>query len=101
MVDRVADGFDRVGRVLVVLVGIVVAVAVSWFVFFDLPGDLADLLGVLLVLATGLAGARIASRFADSAAPERVDPAPGHPTERKQSPVAPHLERRQARAGGP
>ena len=67
MVDRVADGFDRVGRVIVVLVGIVVAVAIGWFVFLDLPGDLADLFGVLLVLATGVVGARIASSFADSA----------------------------------
>jgi protease-4 len=66
-VRGVTDGFARAGRLGVVLVGLAVAVVVGWFVFVELPGDLADLLGVLLMLATGLVGARIASNIAESA----------------------------------
>ncbi|MDS0258049.1 signal peptide peptidase SppA [Haloarcula sp. S1CR25-12] len=62
------DG-DSVVRLGIVLVGSLVAVAAAAVVFVRFPADLTDLLGVLLVLVAGLAGARIASKVAGSVAP--------------------------------
>ena len=67
-VSAVADGAARSGRLVLVLVGVVVAVVIGWVAFVQLPGgNLARLFGVLLALATGLLGARVAANLAESA----------------------------------
>ena len=54
-------------RLVVVLTGIVVGVAVGWYLFVDLPGaNLASLFGVVLALLAGVVGARVAGRIAAS-----------------------------------
>ena len=63
------DGSERVRRVLVAVVAVVLAVAVGWFLFLAYPADLADLLGVLLVLALVLYALRLAGRIADNRFP--------------------------------
>lgn len=63
------DGSERAGRVLVVVAAVVLAVVVGWFLFLEYPGDLADLLGVLLVLALVLYALRLAGRVVDSRFP--------------------------------
>lgn len=52
----------RLGRAVIVLVGIVVAAAIGWLVFVEVPDSIAELLGVILVIAVALIGARIAGR---------------------------------------
>ncbi|PSP55850.1 signal peptide peptidase SppA [Halobacteriales archaeon QS_1_67_19] len=60
-----------VARSAVALVGIGVAVAVGWLLFVELPdGSLSRLLGVVLVAATGVLGARAAGDFASSLFPD-------------------------------
>ncbi|MEF8820611.1 MAG: signal peptide peptidase SppA [Haloferacaceae archaeon] len=61
---------DRIGRFAVVAVGTLVATAVGWILFVALPGDLADLLGVLLAAGVAVLGVRGAGRFADRAFPD-------------------------------
>ncbi|MDS0281275.1 signal peptide peptidase SppA [Haloarcula onubensis] len=60
---------DSVARLGIVLLGTAAAVVAGWLVFVAYPGSLTDLLGVVLVLATALVGARIASNVAGSVAP--------------------------------
>ncbi|WP_396610291.1 signal peptide peptidase SppA [Haloferax sp. S1W] len=63
---------ERLTRVLqlgIVLVVAVVAAVVSWFIFFDIPADLTDLLGVLLVIATVVAAIQLGGRIANAAFP--------------------------------
>ncbi|WP_137283610.1 signal peptide peptidase SppA [Halorussus salinisoli] len=56
---------SRVAQTLVVLVGVAVTVAVGWLLFVEVPeGSLARLLGVVLVVLTGVVGARAAGRIA-------------------------------------
>ncbi|WP_224269737.1 signal peptide peptidase SppA [Haloprofundus salinisoli] len=55
-----------VERLLVVAIGAVVAALVGWWLFYDVPDSLEDLLGVVLVLATAGVGARVAARIAAS-----------------------------------
>jgi protease-4 len=62
------DG-KAIGRLCIVLVGVVVAAAVGAVLFVWWPGNLADLLGVLLVLAIVVVGARLASNVAGSLLP--------------------------------
>ncbi len=61
-------------QALAVLVGVAVAVALGWVLFVEVPeGSLARLLGVVLVVLTGLVGARAAGRVASGwAAPYDV-----------------------------
>ncbi|WP_276271252.1 signal peptide peptidase SppA [Haloarcula litorea] len=60
---------EAVARLVILAVAVVVVGALAWFLFLAVPGDLAGLLGVLLVLgAVGLA-ARIASNVAGSLIP--------------------------------
>ncbi|QCJ47687.1 MULTISPECIES: signal peptide peptidase SppA [Haloprofundus] len=55
-----------VERLLVVAVGAIAAALVGWWLFYDVPDSLEDLLGVVLVLATAAVGARFAARIAAS-----------------------------------
>ena len=55
----------RLGRAVLLLLGLTVALAVGWALFVRLPTDLAGLLGVLLALGVGLLGLRVARRLAD------------------------------------
>ncbi|WP_122089701.1 signal peptide peptidase SppA [Halalkalicoccus subterraneus] len=56
-----------IGRLAVSLLGALLAVAVGYVLFFELPTTGVELVGVLLVIATGLIGLRIAGRLAGSA----------------------------------
>ncbi|MBX0285967.1 signal peptide peptidase SppA [Haloarcula salinisoli] len=60
---------DSVVRLGIVLLGTAAAVVAGALVFVVFPTTLTDLLGVLLVLVTGLVGARIATNAAGSLAP--------------------------------
>ncbi|WP_224447380.1 signal peptide peptidase SppA [Haloprofundus salilacus] len=53
-------------RVVIVLLGVLVAAVVGWILFLSVPESLEDLLGVVLVLVTVALGARFASRIAAS-----------------------------------
>jgi len=64
-----SDRVSRLGRAAIALVGIVVAAGVGWILFVRLPTDIADLLGVLLVIALAIVGARLAGRLAGSVFP--------------------------------
>ncbi|WP_435152706.1 signal peptide peptidase SppA [Haladaptatus sp. DFWS20] len=66
-----ANGTDSQGRRrLVVLVGIVLTLAVAWWLFFAVPDSLEELFGILLILISGVIGARFAGRFAAHRFPE-------------------------------
>ena len=56
-------------RSLIVFVVLAITVAAAVVVFLVVPGTLVDLLGILLVLAAGLVGLRIAGNLARSVAP--------------------------------
>ncbi|MGM0398646.1 MAG: signal peptide peptidase SppA [Halobacteriota archaeon] len=57
---------SRLARVLLAVVGAVVAAALGYLVFVDLPrGSLARLLGVLLTIGVALLGIRIGRRYGD------------------------------------
>jgi protease-4 len=63
-------GITRFARAAVVLVAAAVAAVVGWFLFIRVPGDLTDLLGVLLALVVVGVGLRAGAQFAASALPE-------------------------------
>ena len=65
MIDRLT----RAGRAGIVLFGVGVAAAVGFAAFVYFPATLADLLGVVLVIAAVVVGARFAGRAADAAFP--------------------------------
>jgi protease-4 len=68
--DSDGPGSDT-ARLLTVLLGGLLAAALGVVVFLAVPaGNLARLLGVLLVVATALLGARVATRLADAAFPD-------------------------------
>jgi protease-4 len=56
-------------RLLVVAVVALVAAAAGWLLFVVVPGDLAELLGVLLVIGVAVAAAKVGRNVADSVAP--------------------------------
>ena len=57
----------KLGRVVVVLAATVLAAALGWLLFVEVPaGSTTRLLGVLLTIAVALAGARIAGQLARS-----------------------------------
>ena len=58
-----------IGRTLIALVVAVLAALVGWILFVETPTDGAELLGVLLVLATVFLGLRFGSGIADSVFP--------------------------------
>ncbi|GAA0244592.1 signal peptide peptidase SppA [Haladaptatus pallidirubidus] len=51
-------------RRLVVFVGIVLTLAVAWLLFYAVPDSLVELFGILLVVVTGVLGARFVGRLA-------------------------------------
>ncbi|GAA0292849.1 signal peptide peptidase SppA [Halarchaeum salinum] len=53
----------RLGRFCVVVLAVFVALVIGWTIFVRVPRDVADLLGVLLVLGLGLVVARAAARL--------------------------------------
>lgn len=59
----------RLGRLLIVVVGLVIAGAIGWVVFVELPGSIAELIGVLLAIAAAVLGARLAGRTAGAILP--------------------------------
>ncbi|ELZ84159.1 signal peptide peptidase SppA [Haloferax larsenii] len=63
------DTLTRVLQFAIILVAAVVAAVVGWIVFFELPGSLADLFGVLLVIATVVVAIQLGGRIAASAFP--------------------------------
>ncbi|MFB6124083.1 MAG: signal peptide peptidase SppA [Haloferacaceae archaeon] len=66
MTDRAAAA----GRLLVVATGALVAAVVGWIVFYEIPGSLADLIGILLVVGVVLLGVRVAGDYARAAFPD-------------------------------
>ena len=57
----------KLGRIVVVLVGTLLAAGGGWLLFVEVPaGSTTRLLGVLLTIGAALAGARIAGRFSSS-----------------------------------
>jgi protease-4 len=65
----VSDG-DDVGRLLVVLGGVLLSAVLGVVCFLFVPGSLADLLGVLLTVGVVILGARGAGNLADSLFPD-------------------------------
>ena len=65
-----SDGTARAGRAFIVLAAAGVAGVVGWLLFVVFPGNLAQLLGVVLVLGVVLSGARLGSRIASQRFPE-------------------------------
>jgi len=59
-----------IGRTVVVLAVAAVAVVAGWYLFVDVPGDLTDLLGVVLVLGLVLASLKLGGRIATGAFPD-------------------------------
>lgn len=60
---------NRLGRTVLVLIGLVVALAAGWVLFVALPATVADIAGVVLALAVAAAGGRAASRVAERVFP--------------------------------
>jgi protease-4 len=66
----VIDSFGRVVRPAIVLVVAAVATVAGWVVFLRFPGSLTQLIGVLLVVLTAVAGLRVGSGLAGSLFPD-------------------------------
>ena len=64
------NGFERLGRVVIGLLVAAVTAVVGWLLFVETPTDTAELLGVLLVIATVAAGLRIGSNIAANVFPD-------------------------------
>ena len=60
---------DRIGRVVLLALGLAVALAAGWLLFVWYPTDLVGLLGLLLALGVGLLGLRAGARLAERAFP--------------------------------
>ncbi|MFB6228096.1 MAG: signal peptide peptidase SppA [Halobacteriales archaeon] len=65
-----ADTVDRIGRIGILLAGILLGALAGWYVFLERSSTLADLAGVLLVLGTIGGAARTAGRVGTSLFPE-------------------------------
>lgn len=63
------DTERTVGRIVVMLFAALVAIVVGWVLFVVVPGDLAGLLGVILVLATVAVALRLGGQIASSLFP--------------------------------
>ncbi|MFB6117131.1 signal peptide peptidase SppA [Halosegnis sp.] len=63
------DTTDALGRGLLVALALVVGTVAGWLLFVRYPGDLADLLGVLLLLATVGIALRVAGNIASAQFP--------------------------------
>ncbi|MDY6819270.1 MAG: signal peptide peptidase SppA [Halobacteriales archaeon] len=64
-----SDRFNQLLRTVGLVVGLVVTAAVGWILFVRIPGDLADLLGVVLVLLTVIGGFRLMNRLLETLLP--------------------------------
>lgn len=60
---------ERVVRLCIVVAAAVLAAIVGWFLFFRIPDDLTELLGVLLVVGLVLYGVRTGARIAENRFP--------------------------------
>ncbi|MFW5940137.1 MAG: signal peptide peptidase SppA [Halolamina sp.] len=60
---------DRLGQLLVIAGGTLVALLAGWLLFVEFATDLADLLGILLVFALGFAAVRVTANLAGSQFP--------------------------------
>jgi protease-4 len=65
-----ADTADRIGRIGIVVVGVLVGALAGWYVFLEESNTLADLAGALLVIGTAGVAARTAARLGGSLFPE-------------------------------
>jgi protease-4 len=65
-----ADTVDRIGRIGLVLAGILLGALAGWYVFLEASSTLADLAGVLLVLGTIGGAARTAGQLGTSLFPD-------------------------------
>jgi len=63
------NGFERLGRVVIGLFVAAVAAVAAWLLFVATPADTAELIGVLLVVATVAAGLRVGSNIAANVFP--------------------------------
>jgi len=63
------NGFDTIGRLGIGIVVAAVAAVVGWFLFVELPGTAAELLGVLLVVAVVVGGLRLGGGIGRSVFP--------------------------------
>jgi protease-4 len=66
----VTDGTSRIARLAVVVLFGLVAFAISWVLFYAVPGGLVDLLGILLVLAVVVLAVRLGSGLARAQFPD-------------------------------
>jgi protease-4 len=66
----VSDGLERVLRLAIVLTVATVATVAGWVLFVNVPGSLAQLLGIVLVVLTLGAGLRTGGGLAGSLFPE-------------------------------
>jgi protease-4 len=64
-----SDTTARLGRFVIVVVGVVLTVAIGWLLFVDFAESLADLLGLLLLFGLGGIGFRVATGIAGSQFP--------------------------------
>ncbi|SFL04285.1 protease-4 [Halogranum rubrum] len=60
-----SDWTTRLGQLGIVLFAAAVATILGWFLFFEIPDSLVELLGVLLVLGTVVFGVRYGGRLAE------------------------------------
>ncbi|SDM13122.1 protease-4 [Halogranum gelatinilyticum] len=65
-----SDRSTRIVQLLIVLVAVAVAAVVGWLLFYAVPDDIAELLGVLLTIALVVFGARAGSRLASRRYPD-------------------------------
>ena len=63
-----ADSTDVV-RILIVLSVAAVTAVLAWLLFVELPASIAELLGIVLVIATVVAALRIGGKIAGSLLP--------------------------------
>ncbi|MFB6300812.1 MAG: signal peptide peptidase SppA [Halobacteriales archaeon] len=64
-----SDRFRQLLRTTGLLIGLVVTAAVGWFLFVRVPGDLADLIGVVLTVLLVGGGVRITGRLLETLLP--------------------------------
>lgn len=64
------DRTRSIGRFLIVAVAGVIGALVGWWLFYDVPAELADLLGVILAVVTALAAIRVGGNVARSRFPD-------------------------------
>lgn len=61
--------WNRIGRTVIVILGLVIAGVVGWAGFVFLSATIADILGILLAIAVAVLGVRAAARLAERVFP--------------------------------